>query len=59
LEKTFKKHRNKDGSYCRVRRFACPICEYKTTIYADGVLDLKHFPQNAVDEAIEHNELLS
>lgn len=60
LEKTFRKHRNKtDGRMSRVRRFKCPICDYRITIYADGEIDLKIIPSNAAEEAKENNELLS
>jgi hypothetical protein len=35
----------------RIRRFVCPVCGYRTTIFGDGFRDLVADPRKAVEEA--------
>lgn len=53
LEKQFKNGRSKEGAY-RIRRFKCTVCDYQTTIFADGVRDLKGEPDEAIEAVREH-----
>lgn len=47
----------KKGTQYRKRRFHCDLCSYSTTIYADGVMDLKLIPDQAVEDAKKQNKL--
>ena len=48
LVKTVK---SRKGCSFRKRRFHCEICDYDTTIYADGIRDLKIEPQLGIEDA--------
>ena len=47
LDKRLPNHKTKTG-ICRVRRFKCPVCDYKIVIYADGERDLEFEPELAI-----------
>ena len=57
LEKRFKNQKSKRGNRVyRIRRFKCPHCDYKTTIFADGIRDLKSGPDDAIEAVKKHFE---
>jgi hypothetical protein len=37
----FPNHVTKTGTKCRRRRFGCTVCDFQTTIYADGYFDME------------------
>ena len=44
-------HQSRHHAYQnRRRRFACSVCDYQKTIYADGEADEKFIPEQGVDE---------